>query len=318
MTGKKEAYYGKQMTKAGSGRTAARNSNAMERRSRTAGKSNREIRKRRRRRQRMRRIKQTLGCLAAVFLICGGIILFGTGKLNEIIDGLGSFGNEPGKEEIAKQAESFLAKQADLQEEYPEELLEALEKNPETYDFVTGYPQREEYQGKEIDLSGEVKSGEVPLFLQWDKRWGYDSYGSEMIGLAGCGPTCMSMAYVYLTGDTGMNPRKMAEFAYDSGYYTQAGTSWSFFTDGASQLGLEGAEIGLDEVKMKSVLDEGKVILCSMRPGDFTTTGHIILIRGYDKEGFLVNDPNSKDRSKMHWEYDTLYSQIKCLWAVGI
>lgn len=284
----------------------------------TSKKSRSAMRKRRRRRQRIRRIKQTIGCIAAVFLICGGIILFGTGKISEGLKGLLRLGEGAGQEELTEQAEEFLKNmQGDSREEYPEELLEMLEKNPETYDFVTGYPERESYQGKEINLTEEVKEGEVPLFLQWDRRWGYDSYGEEMIATAGCGPTCMSMAYVYLTGDTGMNPREMSEFANNNGYYTQAGTSWSFFTDGASQLGLSGAEIGLDEARMKSALDSGNVIICSMRPGDFTTTGHFILIRGYDKEGFLVNDPNSKANSAKHWDYDTLYPQIKCLWSIG-
>ena len=283
------------------------------------GRSRSAIRKRRRRRQRIRRIKQTLGCIAAVFLICGGIVCIGTGGMNEALERLGKLGSRGMQEgENARQAEKFLESQKNgAEEEYPQELLEMLEKNPETYDFVTSYPEKSKYQGTKIDLEKEVTAGEVPLFLQWDRRWGYDSYGSEMIAIAGCGPTCMSMAYVYLTGDTSQNPKKMAEFADENGYYTQAGTSWSFFTDGAVQLGLSGTEIGLDEAKMKEVLDRGNVIICSMRPGDFTTTGHFILIRGYDKRGFLVNDPNSKERSNQHWTYDTLYSQIKCLWSIG-
>ena len=39
---------------------------------------------------------------------------------------------------------------------------------------------------------------------------------------------------------------------------------------------------------MKQALDDGKVIVCSMGPGDFTTEGHFILIRGYDGNGFYV------------------------------
>ena len=267
------------------------------------------VRKRRKRRQRIRRMKQMVFCIGMVFLICSGIIFFGTH---------GQSGSWTKAGAGQAKAEEFLEKQQENRNgEYPQELLEMLEKNPETYDFVMSYPDRDKYQGKEIDLMEEVKSGEVPLFLQWDRRWGYDSYGSEMIAIAGCGPTCMSMAYIYLTGDTEMNPRKMAEFANENGYNTEAGTSWSFFTDGASQLELQGAEIGLDEAKMKEVLDEEKVIICSMRPGDFTTTGHFILIRGYDKKGFLVNDPNSRENSEKQWNYDTLYPQIKCLWAIG-
>lgn len=284
----------------------------------TSGRNRGAVRKIRRRRQRIRRIRQTLGCIAVVFVICGGIILAGTGRISDGIDRLLDLGKDPEQERLAEQAEEFLkSSKSGSQEEYPEELLELLEKNPETYDFVTGYPEREKYQGQEIDLTGEVTPGQVPLLLQWDRRWGYDSYGSEMIAIAGCGPACMSMAYTYLTGETDRNPREMAKFANDNGYYTEAGTSWSFFTDGALQLGLSGVEIGLDEAKMKEVLDRGDVIICSMRPGDFTTTGHFILIRGWDEKGFFVNDPNSRANSGKQWDYDTLQSQIKCLWAIG-
>ena len=108
------------------------------------------------------------------------------------------------------EAEQFLEQlQEGFKEGYPEELLEMLEKNEETYDFVTGYPDRADYIGKEIDLSGEIQTGNVPLLLQWDMRWGYDSYGQDLIAVAGCGPTCMAMAYLYLTEDASMNPRRM-------------------------------------------------------------------------------------------------------------
>lgn len=216
------------------------------------------------------------------------------------------------------QAEQFLEqlKTKDSQEEYPEELLEMLEKNEETYDFVIGYPDRADYMGKEIDLAKDYQAGQVPLLLQWDMRWGYDSYGQEMIGAAGCGPTCMTMAYLYLTGDTSMNPRKMAEYAYNSGFYTEAGTSWEFFTTGAENLGLSGRELPLGEAQIKNVLDQGGVVICSMRPGDFTTTGHFILLRGYDERGFYVNDPNSRKNSGKQWNFDTLSPQIKCLWQI--
>lgn len=125
----------------------------------------------------------------------------------------------------------------------------------------------------------------------------------------------MTMAYLYLKGDMDMNPRKMAEYAYDKGYYTQAGTSWSFFTEGAKELGLLGQELPLSEEKIKDTLDHGGVVICSMRPGDFTTTGHFILLRGYDENGFFVNDPNSRKNSERQWDFDRLSSQIKCLWS---
>ena len=204
------------------------------------------------------------------------------------------------------------------QEDYQQELLDLLEKNEETYDFVSGYPKREDYRGKAIDLSGDYEPGKVPLLMQWDRRWGYDSYGDDMIGLAGCGPTCMTMAYLYLTGDTSVNPRTMAEYAYNQGYDTEAGTSWSFFTEGAAGLNLDGSELPLSEGSIKNALDQGEVVICSMGPGDFTTAGHFILLRGYDGNGFYVNDPNRRANSEKQWDYDTLSSQMKCLWRIGI
>ena len=56
-------------------------------------------------------------------------------------------------------------------QEYPEKLIAALCNNPEMYEFVKGYPQ------SDGTVSGGISSQELdedyPLFLQWDKRWGY-------------------------------------------------------------------------------------------------------------------------------------------------
>ena len=198
---------------------------------------------------------------------------------------------------------------------YPENMLTALANNPEMADFAAGYLEKDKVATG--GLTEEEKRQDFPLFLQWDPRWGYASYGVDSnIGLSGCGPTCMTMAYLYYTGDLTMNPRKMAEYAQERGYHTEEGTSWSFWTDGAADIGLYGEQISLSENNMKAVLDCGGLLVCSMSPGDFTTKGHFILLRGYDEHGFFVHDPNRKENSKKQWEYDTLSTQIKNLWAI--
>ena len=245
-----------------------------------------------------------------MIIICSlSLILF-----TPLRNGMEAFLNRGSGEEDA--AEAFISDQSG-KADYPQELMDMLELNQETLDFVQDYPNRVQYQGKPIDLSGDYISGKVPLLLQWDKRWGYDSYGNSNIGLAGCGPTCMAMIYLYLTGDTDANPRTMAKFADDNGYHTPDGTAWAFWTEGAEQLGLTGEALSLNERAMKRVLDDGGVIVCSMRPGDFTTTGHFIVIRGYDKKGFYVNDPNRRSTSEKQWTYDRLQGQIKNLWAIS-
>lgn len=198
-----------------------------------------------------------------------------------------------------------------------EELEDLLEKNREAADFVAGYPERDIYLDMPIDLTEDFESGTVPLLMQWDKRWGYDAYGDSIIGLSGCGPTCLCMAYLYFTEDTTENPRTMAAFADENGFYTAGGTSWSLWTEGAELLGLSGEELPLDENRMKRALDNDGLIVCSMRPGDFTTTGHFILIRGYNEEGFFVNDPNRMTHSQRQWSYKDLSRQIKNLWVLA-
>ena len=124
------------------------------------------------------------------------------------------------------------------------------------------------------------------------------------------------MAYVYFTRDLNGTPREMASYCEKNGYYTESGTSWSLWTDGLSALGLSGEELSLSENSMKKALDQGKLIVCSMRPGDFTTSGHYILLYDYDDEGFSINDPFSLYRSGQKWDYGKIRSQIKAVWAL--
>lgn len=199
-------------------------------------------------------------------------------------------------------------------EQYPEKLLAAYLNNAEMEEFLLGYPAAEPAQTGE--LSDGEKQEKYPLLLQWDKRWGYAPYGESIIALSGCGPVCLSMVVVTLTGNADWTPARVAQFSEENGYYVMGvGTAWSLMTEGAQQLGVAAEELSLSESAMKAVLDEGGAIICTLRPGDFTTEGHYIVIRGYDDSGFLVNDPNCIARSNQTWSYDKLYGQIKNLWA---
>lgn len=200
---------------------------------------------------------------------------------------------------------------------YPKAMLEALEKNPEIQDFVKNYLDSEPVvQG---GISDEEKEEEYPLFLQWDARWGYVSYGEDNIGLSGCGPVCLSMVIFSLTGNEGATPDAIAGYSMDMGYYEYgAGTSWNLMTDAGEQYGVRAEGLALSENLMKEHLDNGHMIICSMGPGDFTTTGHFIVIYGYNHDGFLVNDPYSRIRSNKTWDYDTINGQIMGMWAYSV
>lgn len=201
-------------------------------------------------------------------------------------------------------------------EEYPASLLELAERNPETEQFVLNYPNRTSTSQK-MDISGEVEKGKIPLFLQWDERWGYETYGDDFMAVTGCGPTCLAMVYCGLTGKTDWNPYQIALKAEEEGYYVSgAGSSWDMMTGLAEDLGLTVSEVIFDEAHIYEALEARNPIICIMGPGDFTTSGHFIVLTGVDREGnVLVHDPNSQNRSQKSWELKKIMNQIRNLWA---
>lgn len=203
-----------------------------------------------------------------------------------------------------------------LQEEYPQSLLDLLERNTETRDFVLEYPANKD-KDFEIDLSDELMDGTIPLFLQWDVRWGYETYGSDFMAITGCGPTCLSMVRCGLSGDDEWNPLEVAKMSEESGFYVDGvGTSWDLMTTGATQLGLTVNSVIYDEAHIIAELKKGNPIICIMGPGDFTTSGHFIVLTGVDEEGKItVCDPNSRLNSEKHWDAGEIIRQIRNLWG---
>lgn len=208
---------------------------------------------------------------------------------------------------------------------YPDEMLEMYEKYPETLPFILGYPEAEKsgktkrdgVENRKPDIAGECHKGKIPLLIQWDQRWGYGPYGDSMIGISGCGPTCLSMVVVGLTGDTRWDPARVAAFSEEQGYMVpEVGTDWRLFSTGAEQLGLRVRRLQLQENELYRELMAGHPVICSMKPGDFTYTGHFIVLVGIDDEGEVkVNDPNSPKNSACTWPFEKVFRQIKAAWG---
>lgn len=200
---------------------------------------------------------------------------------------------------------------------YPKPLLEMLSRDIDLLDFVIDYPQKygQNYNG-EVD---DFEEGSIPLFLQWDQRWGYAKYGDSSIAISGCGPTSLAMVIVGLTKDKSITPYQVATYASQNGYYLKStGTSWSLMTTGATHFGVKSIEIPLDKNIIYEHLSHNSPIICSMGPGDFTTTGHFIVLTKIVDGKIKINDSNSKKRSSVLWDYEEINSQIKNLWAFSL
>lgn len=198
----------------------------------------------------------------------------------------------------------------------PNELVDLYYKNPETQDFVLSY--YNENYSHVIDLDEFSNSDTIPHFLQWDARWGFEQYNGNFLALTGCGPTCLSMVAVYLTGNAEYSPLWMANFLDEHGYAIEdVGTAWSIFDDGVQCIDLYGYKIGTTKETIMTYLLSGYPIICSMGPGDFTDAGHFVVLSGYDDGKVSILDPNSNIRSTT-WSLDDINDQMAECWAMYV
>lgn len=174
-----------------------------------------------------------------------------------------------------------------------------------------------EILSEEEETSDVLVPGQIPLYLQKDRRWRKEKYGSDGMGVTGCGPTCLSMVLCGLRRDEKWMPVKVARMAEREGYYVSgSGSSWSLMTEGAEKFGLRAEQLPLQEGIIRERLQAGHPIICIMGPGDFTDAGHFIVLSGMDEEGnIVVKDPNSRANSEKCWGLEGLMSQMKNLWA---
>lgn len=200
---------------------------------------------------------------------------------------------------------------------YPESLQKLYRENFEAADFVVSYFDEKDKAVK-VSLKDYKNAESMPLFLQWDKRWGYMQYGGDFAGITADGPMCIAMAGYHLTGDEKFSPDKIITFASENNYYKQGfGTLPVFITEGGSSLGLSAIQITPSSENIIASLQDGGCVICYMGPGSFAATARYVVIHA-SEEGFLkINDPNSKINSEKQWSFTDIGKQIKAAWSVS-
>ena len=86
----------------------------------------------------------------------------------------------------------------------------------------------------------------------------------------------------------------------ENGYYVEGtGTAWALMSQGAATMGLSAQELTLSDSRIRERLVAGAPIICSMGPGDFTDSGHFIVLSALNSDGTIqIRDPNSPKNSE--------------------
>lgn len=159
-------------------------------------------------------------------------------------------------------------------------------------------------------------AGTMPHIYQIDPAWSELPYAGGTIRQNGCGPTCLTMVYIYKTGHTDMTPVDMCTLSEAGNYAPTGATEWSFMTSGAWQLGLNGTQLYNDRDSMAQALHSGAPVIAAVRPGTFTNVGHYIVLYGIDDADQIgVYDPNAPSRSARRWGVVEVLNEIEAMWA---
>ncbi len=155
---------------------------------------------------------------------------------------------------------------------------------------------------------------EVIYFNQLDEQYANKPYGTDTIGYAGCGPTSMSIVISTLA-DEYIDPVEMSKWAYDNGYWVSGNGSYhTLIPDSAKAFGLnvQGVTLNDDPQKIVNALASGKLVVAIMGKGEFTSSGHFIVLRGVTEDGkILVADPASYNKSNNEYDLQLFYDEAR-------
>ena len=167
-------------------------------------------------------------------------------------------------------------------------------------------------------------------YLQTDPRWGsldYSATGEKTtIGASGCGPTAMAMVLA-TWADPNVNPKTECAWALAHGYKApHQGTYYGYFEPAGARYGLEVYRLNYSNIygntktayhaQAKDALDRGDLVIACMGKGNWTSSGHYVLVYGVDGDTIYINDPASTKKVRTQGSYTLFKQQVKYYWVI--
>lgn len=149
-----------------------------------------------------------------------------------------------------------------------------------------------------------------PNFRYYNQTLYDESYSSYTISKAGCCPTSLAMILTYLTGDeilpTDLTD-EMDKYCYSEG----TDVTGDCFPEVCSKYNINAKKLNwTDENEIRNSLENNNPIILNVNKGDFTSSGHFIVLLGLDQDGnVIVADPNNINTSAKTYSINRLIEQ---------
>lgn len=167
-------------------------------------------------------------------------------------------------------------------------------------------------------------------YLQTDPRWGsldYSAPGEKTtIAASGCGPTAMAMVLA-TWADPSVTPKTECAWALAHGYKApHQGTYYGYFEPAGARYGLRvtrlnyaslyGNDTSAYHAQVKDALDRGELVIACMGPGNWTSSGHYVLVWKIDGDTIYINDPASTKAARTKGSWSLFRQQVKYYWTI--
>lgn len=167
-------------------------------------------------------------------------------------------------------------------------------------------------------------------YLQTDPRWknlDYSAPGEKTtIGASGCGPTAMAMVLATWV-DQKITPVTECEWALAHGFKApRQGTYYGYFESAGVRHGLTVQRLNYTTLygnsksschtKAKAALDAGDLVIACMGKGNWTSSGHYVLVYGINGDVVYINDPASTKKTRTQGSYSLFKQQTKFYWVI--
>lgn len=166
-------------------------------------------------------------------------------------------------------------------------------------------------------------------YLQTDPAWKnipYQAPGeTRTIGTSGCGPTSAAMLISTITGKK-VTPVDTCKWSIAHGYKAaNQGTYYSYFTPQFKEYGIECKQLNWENLRGKpndprhdkylSYLKEGYYLIALMKEGNWTSSGHFIVVWDVDDK-IRINDPASTRDNRVNGDIRTFKNECAYYWLV--